>query len=87
MNNYFGIGLDAKITLDFNNKRDEHPEKCRYSVFMHMDIKTNLFHSEKSSPSLPKNNCSLKIVVFKGDMLCKVHCFSPLLKSLEVQKR
>uniref|UniRef100_A0A8B9H2U4 Diacylglycerol kinase n=1 Tax=Astyanax mexicanus TaxID=7994 RepID=A0A8B9H2U4_ASTMX len=29
MNNYFGIGLDAKISLDFNNKRDEHPEKCR----------------------------------------------------------
>ncbi|XP_064615103.1 LOW QUALITY PROTEIN: diacylglycerol kinase delta-like [Liolophura sinensis] len=29
MNNYFGIGLDAKITLDFNNKREEHPEKCR----------------------------------------------------------
>eukprot|EP00105_Crassostrea_gigas_P007587 XP_011421888.1 PREDICTED: diacylglycerol kinase delta isoform X3 [Crassostrea gigas] len=29
MNNYFGIGLDAKITLDFQNKRDEHPEKCR----------------------------------------------------------
>lgn len=31
MNNYFGIGLDAKISLDFNNKRDEHPEKCRCS--------------------------------------------------------
>lgn len=30
MNNYFGIGLDAKITLDFQNKREEHPEKCRY---------------------------------------------------------
>ncbi|KAG8580707.1 hypothetical protein GDO81_007397 [Engystomops pustulosus] len=29
MNNYFGIGLDAKISLDFNNKRDEHPRKCR----------------------------------------------------------
>uniref|UniRef100_UPI00358F5A21 diacylglycerol kinase delta isoform X2 n=3 Tax=Myxine glutinosa TaxID=7769 RepID=UPI00358F5A21 len=29
MNNYFGIGLDAKILLDFNNRRDEHPEKCR----------------------------------------------------------
>ncbi|XP_056006354.1 diacylglycerol kinase delta-like isoform X11 [Ostrea edulis] len=29
MNNYFGIGLDAKITLDFQNKREEHPEKCR----------------------------------------------------------
>ncbi|XP_007989921.3 diacylglycerol kinase kappa [Chlorocebus sabaeus] len=25
MNNYFGIGLDAKISLDFNTRRDEHP--------------------------------------------------------------
>nr|XP_009930572.1 PREDICTED: diacylglycerol kinase delta-like [Opisthocomus hoazin] len=30
MNNYFGIGLDAKISLEFNNKRDEHPKKCRH---------------------------------------------------------
>uniref|UniRef100_A0A8C2A4W8 Diacylglycerol kinase n=1 Tax=Cyprinus carpio TaxID=7962 RepID=A0A8C2A4W8_CYPCA len=28
MNNYFGIGLDAKISLEFNNKRDVHPKKC-----------------------------------------------------------
>lgn len=40
MNNYFGIGLDAKITLDFNNKRDEHPEKCRYHVCILMSKPT-----------------------------------------------
>ncbi len=33
MNNYFGIGLDAKISLEFNNKREEHPEKCRLDTF------------------------------------------------------
>uniref|UniRef100_A0A8C8U7X5 Diacylglycerol kinase n=2 Tax=Peromyscus maniculatus bairdii TaxID=230844 RepID=A0A8C8U7X5_PERMB len=25
MNNYFGIGLDAKISLEFNTRREEHP--------------------------------------------------------------
>ncbi|XP_036127198.1 diacylglycerol kinase kappa [Molossus molossus] len=27
MNNYFGIGLDAKISLEFNTRRDEHPDQ------------------------------------------------------------
>ena len=30
MNNYFGIGLDAKISLEFQVSREEHPEKCRF---------------------------------------------------------
>ena len=30
INNYFGIGLDAKISLDFNTLRDENPDKFRY---------------------------------------------------------
>ena len=29
MNNYIGIGLDAKIALDFHNLREEHPEQCK----------------------------------------------------------
>ncbi|XP_004872069.1 diacylglycerol kinase kappa isoform X2 [Heterocephalus glaber] len=27
MNNYFGIGLDAKISLEFNTRREEHPKQ------------------------------------------------------------
>ena len=27
MNNYFGIGIDAKIALDFHNKREETHNK------------------------------------------------------------
>ena len=29
MNNYFGIGLDAKVAMDFGKFRESHPEKCR----------------------------------------------------------
>ena len=29
MNNYFGIGIDAKISMDFHNKREEASVKSR----------------------------------------------------------
>lgn len=29
MNNYFGIGIDAKISLDFHLKRENHPKSCQ----------------------------------------------------------
>ena len=32
MNNYFGIGLDAKIAMDFGTFRDNNPEKCRNRI-------------------------------------------------------
>eukprot|EP00911_Craspedida_sp_UC1_P000971 UC1_evm2s726 len=32
MNNYFGIGLDAKVAFDFDQLRREHPEKCRSRI-------------------------------------------------------
>ncbi len=36
MNNYFGIGLDAKLSLEFHMTREEHPEKCRSRMRNHM---------------------------------------------------
>lgn len=36
MNNYFGIGLDAKLSLEFHMTREEHPEKCKSRMRNHM---------------------------------------------------
>lgn len=33
MNNYFGIGLDAKIALEFHHKREESADKSRFGFF------------------------------------------------------
>ncbi|CAF0782721.1 unnamed protein product [Brachionus calyciflorus] len=36
MNNYFGIGIDAKLCLEFHITREEHPEKCKSRIRNHM---------------------------------------------------
>jgi diacylglycerol kinase (ATP) len=53
LNNYFGIGLDAKIAFDFDRLRSEHPEKCRSRMknqmwYALMGSKEMLFQSCKN---------------------------------------
>ena len=44
MNNYFGIGLDAKIALDFHTRREEHPEKFRLAIARSFNLAGLLTH-------------------------------------------
>lgn len=44
MNNYFGIGVDADLCLDFHNAREENPNKFNSrlhnkSVYLRMGLK------------------------------------------------
>eukprot|EP00052_Salpingoeca_macrocollata_P015685 m.125202 g.125202 ORF g.125202 m.125202 type:complete len:1071 (-) comp19772_c0_seq1:251-3463(-) len=51
MNNYFGIGLDAKVALDFDILRKEHPEKCRSR------IKNQMWYGLLGSKEVFANSC------------------------------
>jgi len=53
LNNYFGIGLDAKIAFDFDTLRREHPEKCRSRMknqmwYGYLGVKQTLVNSYKN---------------------------------------
>jgi hypothetical protein len=43
MNNYFGIGLDAKVCLEFHHKRKEHPEKCKCVLVVDFAFALSMF--------------------------------------------
>ena len=69
MNNYFGIGLDAKITLEFQMKREEHPEKYRYvslpkSIFIYSRLLIGKLCACLQSP-LYRNDLKNLIFVWK----------------------
>ena len=45
MNNYFGIGIDADLSLDFHKAREENPDKFNSrSPFFTYDIHTAWWH-------------------------------------------
>ena len=61
LNNYFGIGLDAKIALDFDLLRKHHPEKCRSR------LKNKMWYGimgarEMASPSCKNLHKRIKLV-------------------------
>ena len=47
MNNYFGLGLDADLCLDFHNAREEQPEK--FTSRLHNKGKKRKFYSIKAN--------------------------------------
>ena len=54
MNNYFGLGLDADLCLDFHNAREEQPEKF-----------TSRFHN-KGSVKITDSSAHIHDCLFPG---------------------
>ena len=42
MNNYFGIGIDADLALDFHNARSENPEKFNSRLILSIVLTLNV---------------------------------------------
>lgn len=59
MNNYFGIGIDADLCLDFHNAREENPEKFNSrvhnkGVYFKMGLKKVVGNKRKQIKELHK---------------------------------
>lgn len=80
MNNYIGIGLDAKIALDFHNLREEHPESCKtrgqnkmwYGVFTGRQMVSKEFKNLSQRLTLECDGVEIELPQLQGIVLLNI---------------
>ncbi|KAI6657003.1 Diacylglycerol kinase delta-like [Oopsacas minuta] len=80
MNNYIGIGLDAKIALDFHNLREEHPEQCKtraqnkmwYGVFTGRQMVSNEFKTISQRLTLECDGEEIELPQLQGIVVLNI---------------
>lgn len=83
MNNYFGVGLDAKIALEFHQKREEHPEKCRsrtknmmwYGVLGVKELQKRTYHHLERSVQLECDGQRIPLPSLQGIVVLNISSY------------